>query len=103
MDPGEDRVKVLAVALENCSCAGLRRTMREIGGSRRTREIRITEAGKAKLEGAAPLWAEAQKVFISVLGPHNLDALEDILARTGQITDLDLDALKSQVKPQEAA
>lgn len=166
MNSGEDEVKALADALENCSCAGLRRTMRlvtslfdqafaplglrctqmtvlmaaalhgptsirnladivvldasslsraldplerdglivrEVGGSRRTREIRITEAGMAKLEEAAPLWAEAQKVFVSVIGTQNLDAFEDILARSGRIKDLELDELKSQLKPSEAA
>ncbi len=166
MNSEENQFKELATALDNCSCAGLRRTMRlvtslfdqafapiglrctqmtvlmaaalhgptsirnladivvldasslsraldplerdglivrEVGGSRRTREIRITEAGMAKLEEAAPLWAEAQKVFISVIGSQNLDAFEDILARTGQIKDLDLDELKSHAESQQAA
>jgi DNA-binding MarR family transcriptional regulator len=157
----QEHMEALAVALENCSCSGLRRTMRlitslfdqafepiglrctqltvlmaaamhgpvpirdlakivaleasslsraldplerdgllvrEIGKSRRSRDIRITDAGLAKIQQAAPLWAEAQAVFVAILGKENMGAFEDILNRSGQIKEVDLGALKSQMK-----
>ena len=74
--------------------------MREVGQSRRSREIRITPAGMEKIRQAAPLWMEAQQVFLSILGKENISVFEDLLERTARIKDIDLDQAK---KSQQAA
>ncbi|MCA8928022.1 MAG: winged helix-turn-helix transcriptional regulator [Alphaproteobacteria bacterium] len=74
--------------------------VREVGQSRRSREIRITPAGMEKIRQAAPLWMEAQQVFLSILGKENISVFEDLLERTARIKDIDLDQAK---KSQQAA
>jgi DNA-binding MarR family transcriptional regulator len=46
------------------------------GGDRRTRQVRITEAGRAKARDITPLWQQAQATFITEgLGRDRWDAL----------------------------
>lgn len=70
--------------------------VREVGASRRSRDIRITQAGLEKIRQAAPLWAEAEKIFGDILGRENKAAFDDIVNRTQRLKTLDPDALKKQ-------
>lgn len=58
---------------------------RDVGESRRDRQVSITEAGMAKLMEAGPIWQKAQAEFGEILGTENMEAFNEILQRTGQM------------------
>ena len=57
---------------------------RQVGQSRRDRQVTITEAGMAKLTQAGPLWQQAQAEFGDLLGVQNMQAFNEILQRTAK-------------------
>lgn len=59
---------------------------------RRTRVIDLTEAGKALLESARPLWRSAQDRVIAVTGTDaHQHLLDDLAALVGQVRQLAFD------------
>lgn len=51
----------------------------DAGADQRTRAVRITDAGRAILKQARPLWLEAQKSIRANLGDADLEALHEAL------------------------
>lgn len=48
---------------------------------RRTRRVRLTEAGYAKLDAGMPLWRIAQRRFDAAFGAEDAARLRDVLQR----------------------
>ena len=51
------------------------------GEDGRTRSLRLTAKGEARLKAAAPKWREAQKEFETVFGARDAAQLRDVLQR----------------------
>lgn len=51
----------------------------EVGSDRRSRVIRLTKSGHARLTNAEPLWQRAQERFRSVFGSDQAQALRSLL------------------------
>jgi len=51
------------------------------GEDGRTRSLRLTAKGEARLKAAAPKWREAQKEFETTFGARNAAQLRDVLQR----------------------
>ncbi len=85
---GEPAVGDLAERLE-LDQTTLSRTLRPLrqaglltvqpGADRRVRHVRLTLAGRARLDQALRLWRQAQRQFLDALGPQTGQALADSL------------------------
>ena len=51
------------------------------GEDGRTRSLRLTAKGEARLKAAAPKWREAQKEFETAFGARDAAQLRDVLQR----------------------
>jgi DNA-binding MarR family transcriptional regulator len=51
------------------------------GEDGRTRSLRLTAKGEARLKAAAPKWREAQKEFEAAFGARDAAGLRDVLQR----------------------
>ena len=51
------------------------------GEDRRERLVAITDAGRAKLDEALPLWHAAQAATVDAIGPAGLDGLLSLTRR----------------------
>ena len=51
------------------------------GEDGRTRSLRLTAKGEARLKAAAPKWREAQKEFEAAFGARHAAGLRDVLQR----------------------
>jgi DNA-binding MarR family transcriptional regulator len=57
------------------------------GSDRRRRAFRITEAGRAKLDEAIPLWEEAQRFVAEQLGPASIESLRLLADDIASLSD----------------
>ena len=55
------------------------------GADARTREVRLTRAGRAALARATPLWQDAQAEVTKRLGERRIDALVGLLASVEEL------------------